>query len=75
MDGAYSLIYAAIPPTPQHALQRAYGEGIHFQSARGVVGTKYVHVCEHRLEALKAIDDRGKMTLRESPMAIFSTPR
>jgi predicted amidohydrolase YtcJ len=64
IDGAYSLIYRAMPPPPRHALQRAYGEGIHFQSARGVVGTKYVHVCEHRLEALKAIDDCGEMTLR-----------
>ncbi|MCR8922960.1 amidohydrolase [Dasania sp. GY-MA-18] len=64
VDGAYSLIHAAMPPTPAHALQRAYREGIHYQTSRGVVGTKYVHVCENRLDALKVVDDAGDMTLR-----------
>lgn len=64
VDGAYSLIHAAMPPTPAHALKRAYREGIQYQSGRGVVGTKYVHVCENRLDALKSIDDEGDMTLR-----------
>jgi predicted amidohydrolase YtcJ len=64
VDGAYALIHAAMPPTPAHALERAYREGIQYQTGRGVVGTKYVHVCEHRLDALKAIDDAGEMTLR-----------
>ena len=64
IDGAYSLIYQAMPPPPASALQRAYREGLHFQSSRGVVGTKYVHVCEHRLDALKTIDDDGQMTVR-----------
>lgn len=64
VDGAYALIHAAMPPTPAHALKRAYREGIQYQTSRGVVGTKYVHVCEHRLDALKAIDDAGEMTLR-----------
>lgn len=64
IDGAYALIHAAMPPTPADALQRAYEDGIHYQSARGVVGTKYVHVCEHRLDALKRIDDAGLLTLR-----------
>ncbi len=64
VDGAYALIHAAMPPTPAHALQRAYREGVHFQSGRGVVGTKYVHVCEHRLDALRAIDQEGQLTVR-----------
>lgn len=64
VDGAYSLIHAAMPPTPAHALQRAYREGAHFQSSRGVVGTKYVHVCEHRLDALKALDEAGQLSVR-----------
>ncbi len=64
VDGAYALIHAAMPPTPAHALQRAYREGVHFQSGRGVVGTKYVHVCEHRLNALKTIDQAGQLTVR-----------
>jgi len=64
IDGAYAMIHAAMPPTPQHALKRAYREGVQYQSSRGVVATKYVHVCEHRLEALKSIDDAGEMTLR-----------
>jgi len=64
VDGAYALIHAAMPPTPAHALQRAYREGVHFQSSRGVVGTKYVHVCEHRLDALKAVDDAGQLSVR-----------
>jgi len=64
VDGAYALIHTAMPPTPAHALQRAYREGMHYQSSRGVVATKYVHVCEHRLDALKVIDDAGDMTLR-----------
>lgn len=64
VDGAYALIHAAMPPTPQHALQRAYSEGAHFQSSRGVVATKYLHVCEHRLNALKEIDNAGKLSVR-----------
>lgn len=64
VDGGYALIHAAMPPTPIHALKRAYREGIQYQTGRGVVGTKYVHVCEHRLNAMKAIDDDGEMTLR-----------
>lgn len=64
VDGAYALIHAAMPPTPAHALQRAYTEAVNFQSARGVVGSKFVHVCEHRLDALKAIDQRGKLSVR-----------
>lgn len=64
IDGAYALIHAAMPPTPQHALRRAYHDGIHFQSTCGVVGTKYLHVCEHRLQALRGLDDDGLMTLR-----------
>lgn len=64
IDGAYAMIHAAMPPTPQHALRRAYRDGIHYQSTCGVVGTKYLHVCEHRLQALKGLDDDGLMTLR-----------
>ncbi|WP_438463661.1 amidohydrolase [Marinomonas sp. PE14-40] len=64
VDGAYAMIHAAMPPTPQHALERAYREGLHYQSSRGVVGTKYVHVCEHRLNALRAIDQKGKLSAR-----------
>ncbi|MCY1392163.1 Amidohydrolase family protein [compost metagenome] len=64
MDGAYALIHAAMPPTPQHALKRAYREGVWFQSGHGVVGTKYVHVCEHRLNALKSIDQVGELSVR-----------
>jgi predicted amidohydrolase YtcJ len=64
IDGAYSLIYKAMPAPSPHALQAAYRDGQHFQSARGVVGTKYVHVCEHRLDALKALDDAGLLTTR-----------
>ncbi|MEH6577920.1 MAG: amidohydrolase [Amphritea sp.] len=64
VDGAYSLIYGVMPPTPAHALERAYRDGLNYQAGRGVVGTKYVHVCEHRLNALKVIDDAGQMTAR-----------
>ncbi|WP_375738582.1 amidohydrolase [Pseudomonas boanensis] len=64
VDGAYALIHAAMPPTPQHALKRAYREGVQFQSGHGVVGTKYVHVCEHRLNALKSIDQAGELSVR-----------
>jgi predicted amidohydrolase YtcJ len=64
VDGAYALIMAAMPPPPQHALERAYREGSRFQSARGVVATKYVHVCENRLDALRAIDMKGQLPLR-----------
>ena len=39
VDGAYSLIYKAMPPASQHVLQSAYRDGQHFQSGRGVVGT------------------------------------
>ncbi|GAB3114954.1 amidohydrolase [Aestuariicella hydrocarbonica] len=64
VDGAYAMIHAAMPPTPMPALTRAYREGVQYQSSRGVVATKYVHVCEHRLNALKALDDAGELTLR-----------
>lgn len=64
VDGAYAMIHAAMPPTPQHALKRAYREGVWFQSGQGVVGTKYVHVCEHRLNALKSIDQVGELSVR-----------
>jgi hypothetical protein len=64
VDGAYALVHAAMPPTPQHALKRAYREGVQFQSGHGVVGTKYVHVCEHRLNALKSIDQAGELSVR-----------
>ena len=62
MDGAYAMIHAAMPPTPQHALRRAYRDMLQFQASRGVVGSKYVHVCEHRLDALKALDMAGELT-------------
>ncbi|WP_186436373.1 amidohydrolase [Cobetia crustatorum] len=64
VDGAYAIIHATMPPTPQHALTRAYREGLHFQSGHGVVGTKYVHVCEHRLNALRSLDQDGKLSVR-----------
>ncbi|NWL76923.1 amidohydrolase [Pseudomonas taiwanensis] len=64
VDGAYALMHAAMPPTPQHALKRAYREGVWFQSGHGVVGTKFVHVCEHRLNALKTIDQAGELSVR-----------
>ncbi|MGH1541334.1 MAG: amidohydrolase [Arenicella sp.] len=64
VDGAYSLIYAVMPPTPACALERAYREGLNYQASKGVVGTKYLHVCEHRLNALKAVDNDGLMTSR-----------
>ncbi|AHD09188.1 amidohydrolase [Phaeobacter gallaeciensis] len=64
VDGAYALIMAAMPPPPMHALTRAYREGARFQSARGVVATKYVHVCERRLDALRAIDLAGDLPVR-----------
>jgi predicted amidohydrolase YtcJ len=64
VDGAYSLIYKAMPPLPAFALERAYRDALHFQASRGVVGVKYVHVCEHRLDALKALDGRGQLTAR-----------
>jgi hypothetical protein len=64
VDGAYSLIYKAMPPLPAAALERAYHDALHFQASRGVVGVKYVHVCEHRLDALKALDSRGLLTAR-----------
>ncbi len=64
VDGAYALIMAAMPPPPLKALTRAYREGARFQSSRGVVATKYVHVCEQRLEALRTIDRSGDLPLR-----------
>ena len=64
VDGAYSLIYKAMPAPAPFALQSAYRDGQHYQSARGVVGTKYVHVCEHRLDALKALDNANELTTR-----------
>ena len=64
IDGAYALIHAAMPPTPVPVLRAAYRDGVHYQSARGVVATKYVHVCENRLNALQALDQAGELTLR-----------
>jgi len=64
IDGAYALIHAAMPPTPVAVLRRAYRDGVHFQTSRGVTATKYVHVCENRLQALKELDDAGELTLR-----------
>lgn len=64
IDGVYALIHAAMPPTPIEVLRRAYRDGVHFQSARGVTASKYVHVCERRLQALKELDDAGQLTLR-----------
>ena len=64
IDGAYALIHAAMPPTPVSVLRRAYRDGVHFQTSRGVTATKYVHVCENRLQALKELDDAGELTLR-----------
>lgn len=64
VDGAYAMIMAAMPPPPQHALERAYREGARFQSSRGVVATKYVHVCENRLDALRAVDVACQLPVR-----------
>lgn len=64
IDGAYAMIHAAMPPTPVAVLRQAYQEGLHYQTARGVTATKYVHVCEQRLAALKQLDDAGKLSLR-----------
>ncbi|MFG6177187.1 amidohydrolase [Halomonas sp. THAF12] len=64
IDGAYAMIHAAMPPTPVAVLRRAYEEGMHFQTSRGVTATKYVHVCEQRLAALKQLDDTGRLSLR-----------
>lgn len=64
IDGAYALIHAAMPPTPVPVLQAAYRDGVRYQSARGVVATKYVHACENRLDALRNLDHAGELTLR-----------
>lgn len=64
IDGAYALIHAAMPPTPVPVLRAAYRDGVRYQSARGVVATKYVHVCENRLNALQSLDQAGELTLR-----------
>ncbi|WP_447555199.1 amidohydrolase [Vreelandella sp. EE22] len=64
IDGAYAMIHAAMPPTPVDVLRKAYQEGIHYQTSRGVTATKYVHVCEQRLTALKQLDDEGQLSLR-----------
>ena len=64
IDGAYALIHAAMPPTPVAVLRAAYRDGVRYQSARGVVATKYVHVCENRLNALQSLDQTGELTLR-----------
>jgi len=64
IDGGYALIHAAMPPTPVSVLRRAYRDGVQFQSARGVTSSKYVHVCEQRLQALKELDDCGELTVR-----------
>ncbi len=64
IDGGYALVHAAMPPTSIDVLKKSYGNGSRYQSSRGVVGTKYVHVCEHRLDALKLLDDSGFLPLR-----------
>jgi len=64
VDGAYALIYRVMPPVPAAALERAYRDALHYQASRGVVGVKYVHVCEHRLDALRALDVAGLLTAR-----------
>jgi predicted amidohydrolase YtcJ len=64
IDGAYALIHAAMPPTPVPVLRAAYRDGVRYQSARGVVATKYMHVCENRLNALQMLDQAGELTLR-----------
>lgn len=64
IDGAYAMIHAAMPPTPVPVLQAAYRDGVRYQSARGVVATKYAHVCENRLDALRNLDHAGELTLR-----------
>lgn len=64
IDGAYALIHAAMPPADVAVLRSAYRDGAAYQSARGVTATKYVHVCERRLDALKALDDAGELPLR-----------
>ncbi|MGZ2473153.1 amidohydrolase [Sinorhizobium medicae] len=53
-----------MPATPVAVLRAAYRDGIRYQSARGVVATKYVHVCENRLNALQSLDQSGELTLR-----------
>lgn len=64
IDGAYALIHAAMPPEDIGVLRKAYRSGSRFQISRGVTATKYVHVCERRLEALKQLDDAGELPLR-----------
>jgi len=64
VDGAYALVIGAMPPIPHAALVRAYRDGLRHQASRGVVAAKYVHVCEHRLNALKALDDGGELMVR-----------
>lgn len=64
IDGAYAMIHAAMPPTPVDVLRKAYQEGIYYQTSRGVIATKYVHVCEQRLTALKQLDDEDRLSLR-----------
>ena len=64
IDGAYALIHAVMPPADIDALRQAYRDGVRFQTSRGVTASKYVHVCERRLEALKELDQRGELTLR-----------
>lgn len=64
VDGAYALIHAAMPPDDIEILRRAYQVGSWYQSSRGVTATKYAHVCERRLDALKRLDDAGQLPLR-----------
>lgn len=64
IDGAYALVHGAMPPTPMDALYNAYRDTVHFQTSRGVVASKYMHVCERRLDSLKRLDDGGELTLR-----------
>lgn len=64
IDGAYALVHAAMPAPTVDVLRRAYRTGARYQSARGVTATKYMHVCENRLDALKRLDDAGELPLR-----------
>lgn len=64
IDGAYALIHAAMSPDDIEVLRRAYRDGSRYQVSRGVTATKYMHVCERRLDALKALDDDGELPLR-----------
>lgn len=64
VDGAYAIISAAMPPIETPVLYKAYKDVVHYQATRGVVASKYVHVCENRLDALKKLDNEKKLTQR-----------